>query len=465
MPPIPPESLDLATLENVGQIVDITLAALPNDAQPFSVILSGGFARNESGHYVCNDRLLPFGDYDFDIVVPRPLLDSEEREVHRTLFEELRFQPVTAKSEPTLVEDPDRFNVLDLRFKTREEWVERVPDLSLYDLCDSYCVLHGQDVVAEIPEVALSDISPFSPWRILGNRIVLALNHFTVEFWDRSPTRHEALALRLAVCRTYLDLAGILVFLHGSYRTSYRERLDQLRACPGLWQNWFPDHEAVLNRMEKALSFKKSPSLEAVSGESIRQEWFDLVWDLGRAFPHLTNLVLLSADLPLERIRNVLSGTEEAGRTPGAIENPFKEDWRALVLRQTRLYPSLFYKDFISAHLRRKGKRVPYIDFCSKNASRFYGLYEHLVWRGWKWVRGNLRRATLSPPAFQSAMLPLILFSLTPTRQVNAEAFELFDKMMNPYLPMVFDHLEPLQRWEASRRCLVFEMLDYRRKR
>ena len=206
--------------------------------------------------------------------------------------------------------------------------------------------------------------------------------------------------------------------------------------------------------MEKALVFEKSPRFDKPSGETIRQEWFDLVWDLGRALPHLTNLVLLSADLPLERIRNVLSGRDENAKTPVAVENPFKENWSAL-----------FDRDFISAHLRRKGKRVPIILFCSKNASRFYGVYEHLVWCGWKWVKGNLRRATFSPLAFQSVVLPLILFSLTPTKQVTADALESFDTMMNPYIPMVFDHLEPLQCWEASRRCLVLEMLDYRRKK
>ncbi|MCA9440298.1 MAG: nucleotidyltransferase domain-containing protein, partial [Candidatus Omnitrophica bacterium] len=114
------EGLSTDTRKDLEEIQRILRDHLPQDAKPISIYLSGGFARGESGHYEYKGRSLPFGDYDIDVVVPRPLLEKEEDPVLQRIEEELGYRPVTDPSEPTLAADASVHNVLDLRFKTRE---------------------------------------------------------------------------------------------------------------------------------------------------------------------------------------------------------------------------------------------------------------------------------------------------------------------------------------------------------
>ncbi|MCG3195804.1 MAG: hypothetical protein GHCLOJNM_00272 [bacterium] len=458
------ESLSSATAEHARAVVETCLQLLPADARPLAVYLSGGFARGESGHYLCDGKPLPFGDYDFDVIAPRPLLDSEIEAVEEALFQRLRFQPVTAESAPTLTENPDRFNVLDLRFKTPDEFLSAAPDLALLDFLGSRVLLWGEDLVQGQLSIGIDEVSPFSPWRIVGNRITLALKHIDTDFWERAPTRHEALAFRLASCRTYLDLAGMIGFLAGKYGASYSERLAFLREDQGLWRGWFEDSDGFVGRIEESIRFKREPRLEPLSGARIWGEWFELVMDLGAALPHLANLVLLTRHLPIEKIRETLRRSAGGGASV-AVTRPFQEDWRPLAARQARAYPGLFYRDYALQLLRRKRKRLPFGSFLATQASRCYSLIENTLWKGRSWTFKNLRRATLSPQAFQSAAQTLLLFSLAPDRSVRLEQLEAFDELMNPYLLMPFDFLPPARRWEASKRCFVHEMLDYRRKR
>ncbi len=458
-----PALLAPPTAAHSQAVVESCLQRLPSDAQPLAIYLSGGFARGESGHYLYNGTSLPFGDYDFDVVVPRPLLDRELRAVEEALFERLRFQPVTAESAPTLREDADRHNVLDLRFKTPEQFLSAPPDLALLDFLNSRVLLWGRELAEGRLDVRVEEISPFSPWRIIGNRITLALKHIDTDFWRREPTRHEALAFRLASCRTYLDLAGMMGFLAGEYRSSHSGRFEFLKSDPGLWQGWFGDPDKFIAHVEKALRFKRDPTLEPVTGDRLWKEWFDLATDLGAALPHLVGLLLLTHRLPRETLRNTLRGSARSGA--GALSDPFGEDWRPLAARQARAYPGLFYRDYALHVLRRKGMRLPFGGFLASQASRCHGMIENALWKGRSWAFKNLRRSTLSPQAFQSAAQPLLLFSLVPDRSVRLEQLEAFDALMNPYMKMPFDFLPSDRRWEASKRCFVHEMLDYRRKR
>jgi hypothetical protein len=293
---------------------------------------------------------------------------------------------------------------------------------------------------------------------------VLALKHISTDYCERNPTRHESLALRLAICRLYLDLAGSIGFLFGSYRTGYSERVEFLQSDAGLWRSWFPDVRTFLDRLEHARSFKLRPVLEKVSGTTLLAEWFNAIHDVGQVLPHAVNLALLTRKIPLATIQETLHRAGEEGKTAGAVSIPFEQDWRPLVARQVKMFPSLYYRDFIHNYLRRMGRSLPFSMFLSAQASRYYGVMEHIIWRGRKWVFKNTRRSLLAPASFQTAVLPLLLFSLSPKLEVNLQALEMFDKLMNPYMLMPFEFLPPLKRWEATKRCFVQEMLDYRAK-
>ncbi len=444
-------------------ISDLIFQELPDDSTPISIYVSGGFARGESGHYSLQNRNLPFGDYDLDVVIPRPLLEREVKAVFKRIEEEMSYRPVTAASEPTLVEDAKVHNVLDIRFKTREEFIERPPDLAYYDFVHSHALLHGDCLVGDLKELETWEVSLFSPWRILGNRLILCLKHVDTDLLERDPTVHEVLAFRLARCRLYLDLAGMLTFLLGRYSTAYSNRIQTLKDSHSLWRGWVRDADLFLSRLEEVRRFKKEPHLEKSSGVQIFQEWFQAAQDIGEMLPHLINLVLLTKQAPPERIHEIMNKPPGGGESSPPTIDPFAVDWKPLVVRQFRGYPSLFYRDFIAHYIRRSGKNLPAANTLSGFASRYYGSYENATWKGRKWVFKNLRRSVLSPLAFQSAVLPLILFSLNSKFEVRIDALEFFDKLMEPYMPMPFDFLPDLKRWEATKRCLVHEMLDYRK--
>lgn len=453
---------DSRTALRLSEIADLIQTHLPNDVIVHSILVSGGFARGESGHYKIEERWIPFGDYDLDVVVSRILLDSETDLVYDAIESATGFRSVNEDSTPTLVEEPKVFNVLDIRFKTLDEFGQRAPDLALYDFLQSYRVVHGEDLGKKLKPISIHEVSPFSPWRILGNRITLLFKHVNIDFLANPPTLHEALAFRLAACRVWLDLAGILSFLHGGYQTSPAARLAFLTSNAGAWRTWLPEPDSFLNQVQNAVQFKREPRLDRLSGEELFREWFTLVTDLGRILPHLTNLLLLSRRIPIATLSETLLSPDSR---PGMVVNdPFGEDWRGMVARQLREYPGLYFREFIRVHLNRAGKRLPMEKTLCGFASRYYGLSEHLMWRGKKWTLKNLRRSTLAPTAFQSAIQPLVLFSLRPDLQVDLDALELFESLMEPYMMLPFAFLEPAKRWEANKRCFVHELLDYRRR-
>ena len=436
---------------------------MPEDARPLSVVFSGSFARGESGHYEYRNRRVPSGAYHLEAIVPRPLLDSEREPIDREIVRRLGFQPAAWDSGPTSVEDAEIHNVLDFRFQTEEEFLSRPPDLALWDFLASYRVLWGENPVTGNLEISLDEISPFSPLVVLSDRAILGLKHCSAEYWEKDPTEEEALAFRLAMCRLYLDMAGAISFFYGDYRTGFADRAAFLRECHGLWKGWFPDPEPFISQVEDARRFVAEPRLERAEGSKILDEWFRTVTDLGRILPHVVNLALLTKRVPLPSLADVLRQPMDSGKRPGTIESPFEQDWRLLVARQIRMYPNLFFRDFLFHALRRKGRKLPWMKSLSSLASRYYGVFEHYLWRGRKWLARNPRRATLSPPAFQLAVLPLILFSLSPEREVSLKHLEMFDRLMKPYMLMPFEFLPPLKRWEATKRCFVHEMLDYRK--
>ncbi|MCA9450485.1 MAG: hypothetical protein KC931_25415, partial [Candidatus Omnitrophica bacterium] len=359
---------------------------LPADAKPRAVYLSGGFARGESGHYSHNGRSLPFGDYDVDVVVPRPLLELEKQSVFDDLEEQLSYRSVNSPSEPTLVADARVHNVLDLRFKTPEEFHVRPPDLAYYDFLQGHRLLEGEDLVKGMKPLEQWEISLISPWRILGNRLILCLKHVDTDFLERDPTPHETLAFRLARCRLYLDLAGLLVFLLGEYRTRYDERIEVLRNSKGLWRGWIEKPEVFIDRLEKIRQFKLNPSLEQITGPALFSEWFQTAKDVGQMMPHLINLILLSKQTPTEKIFEIMNKPAGTGGAAPPTIDPFAVDWSPLVARQFRSYPSLFYRDFIDHYIRRSGRKLPAAKTLASLASRYYGSYENATWRGRKWV-------------------------------------------------------------------------------
>ncbi|MCA9411109.1 MAG: nucleotidyltransferase domain-containing protein, partial [Candidatus Omnitrophica bacterium] len=442
------EGLSTDTRKDLEEIQRILRDHLPQDAKPISIYLSGGFARGESGHYEYKGRSLPFGDYDIDVVVPRPLLEKEEDPVLQRIEEELGYRPVTDPSEPTLAADASVHNVLDLRFKTREEFLERAPDLAYYDFLQSRHLLEGEDLVSELKPLDLNEISIFSPWRILGNRLILLLKHTDTDFLERPPTLHEVLAFQLARCRLYLDLAGLLTFLLEDYRTGYLQRVEVLRASGGLWRGWVRDPERFLDLVETARQFKQTPRAEEITGKELFDKWFETAEDVGCMTPHLINLILLTKQAPMEKVFEVVRRSEPKGASHPPVVDPYLVDWKPLVARQVRQYPSLFYRDFIEHYIRRSGRRLPSSKLLCGFASRYYGTFENATWRGRKWVLKNLRRSVLSPAAFQAAVLPLVAYSLTPKLEIKNDALEFFDQLMNPYMMMPFDFLPDLKRWE-----------------
>jgi hypothetical protein len=292
----------------------------------------------------------------------------------------------------------------------------------------------------------------------------MALQTFDLDYLECEATPQEVVMFRLAVSRALLDLAGFIGFLYRSYRTDYSGRIEFLKSNQGLWRTWLPHPEGFVSRIESAAHFMGQPVFEEVSREQVFVEWFALVYDLGRVLPHLINLVLLTERVSPADLARTLELAGEAGKKAGSIADPFRENWVPLVAVQLRNYPGLFYRDTFRFSLRREGRHLPFETFLCTQASRYHGAMEHFLWRGRKWVLKNLRRSLLSPPAFQAAVLPLILFSLSPKLEVNEEALAAFNPLMEPYMPMPFDFLPPERRWEATKRCFVHEMLDYRAK-
>jgi hypothetical protein len=456
------EGLDSATREDLEVIVATIDSLLPADAKSLSIILGGSFARNEGGHYESEGRRLPFGSYDLEVIVPRPILDSEREPIDTRLEEALTFRPAYSDTHATLHEDGGVRNVLDLRFKTQDEFYNRAPDLDTYDLAQRHRVLSGVDPIRDRLSIGIGDVSVFGPWRKLGNRLVATLKCINLDYRERAPTVQEALAFRLAVCETYLELTGLIGFLHGSYQTAYSSRLEFLETSSGLWRTWTPESDAFVVRVEAARKFILHPKPERIDSNKIFSEWFDLVYDVGRVLPHAINLILLTKRVPLARLSETLNRAGEQGKQAGVVSDPFRADWRPLVAQQVRLYPSLYFRDLISSFLRRKGRNLPMENFLCAQASRYYGAMENYLWMGRSWIFRNLRRATLAPAAFQSAVLPLLLFSFSPKGEVDTKALEMFDTLMNRYMLIPFDFLPPDKRWEATKRCFVHEMLDYR---
>ncbi len=428
----------------VTALLKLVLEQLPAACEPISGLWYGSFARGESGVYPYRGRWLPFGDYDFEIICRRPPRDEEVRRIERAVLERFGYRPVTSPVEETLTENATTFNVLDLKFSTPGQFVERSPDLSTYDLLHASRVMFGKDLRQHV-RLDIDRVPLFSAYRMMFNRLFHALSLFKLDLWDpeHELTHQEKVAFSLAICRIWLEFSTALSLCLGVYAPDYETRLDNLAREGERIALWFRDWEGLLEGIRVAVEFKQTPRPDRLNTLAIRRGYF---------------LALESWD----RVMRVVQSQRLPYYFGRGNELEKVDYWNEAAEVCQKELPRQYYRDYLRVMLAGRGRKLS--DRTINLLARLSNVYENYGFMGLPFLLKHPKRSLFSPEIIYFACVPLLAFSITPLGKVHYGMLNQVLNLVSPYRKSRIT-LTSKENWQEVKDLCVELFSAYRAKK
>ena len=402
-----------------------------------SIIWHGGFARGEGGRYDFFNFNIPFGDLDIDVVCRSMPSPGEKQKIIDEIFSRLRYQPVTCPIEPTLVEGADRFNILDLKFTPLKVFFNRPPDLSTYDMIHSSVILYGEDLIPCL-QTSIEDVSPYSIFRILNNRLLNLLMVFKPDYWERDLTFQETVALLLAATRVYLDMATAVTFMNGVYASDYKTRQRNLLVLGKVGP--FDKNPNLILKIIGSFEFKNNPKIKPMSGDEARITFFQTFQDCWIVLCYLVSQL--------------------EGR---AIEGNSYSQYAKKILSD---FPKNYYTSYLKSAMPLKGFPSGIAGFVRKVGGRLANYYETMQAYGFFNIVKRPFSSGISPEIFYFVTLPLLFASIKNDKSVNTEIIGSLKKMLDHF--RIFEKVDKevdVDHWNELRIQYIEWVQEFRMKK
>jgi len=233
--------------------------------QAVSIVLSGSFSRAEGSYVILNDN-----DFnilkDFDIFIF--IKNTPDVKVHENLKKLLKQQIKSSNNEKFTNND---FKI-NLEYININQMSKLPPEISTYELKKNGKVLHGKNLLKNIPET-VSNFNTSTITRLLLNKLIGLLENHPEITQNSINTMYEC-------HKTYIEINTALSILLKCYKLDYNSRFNALKEN----KNKVPERIMVkipdlLNKIKRSLDYKLNP-IDLDSTEQLNEFWHTSKEDL-----------------------------------------------------------------------------------------------------------------------------------------------------------------------------------------
>ncbi len=238
------------------------------DPEVISIILTGGFSRGEGPVKLVDEKVLPYNDYDIQIVSKKKLGKEEADKISVEISKKLGYRGIDnfypfRKEEQRI----DNNFYIDLKWDTVSDLRKLLPRIRNYELRNNSKVLYGMDIRKVIPNFSLKDM-PLSE----GAKLLLDRMSQLIEYYS-SEGKYEQECLSYFVQQAYVAACTSLLLLSGKYQIGYKTSMEILldsydKDFPELFDE-IPD---LHYKIRDYVHWKIDPKKPKV--ENLEEEWF-----------------------------------------------------------------------------------------------------------------------------------------------------------------------------------------------
>jgi len=225
----------------------ITSAIIKKCPQLVSIILYGGYGRNEGSMIKDGDRYIPYNDYDLLIIINNKIQNNALLQLKTKLAKDLSIRWI------------------DISQKSSAELNKLSPSIFNYDLKYASRVIYGDDSVLNlIPSIKSSTLSLVEGEVLFITRLWTFLGCLDVNGFNIDRSDDEVRFFRNQMAKGVLAIVDILLIQKKAYHTSYKQRVQN-------FIDLYPEKEELCELSKWALEEKLFPKDKQMTGQEIEQ--------------------------------------------------------------------------------------------------------------------------------------------------------------------------------------------------
>lgn len=256
--------------DKVRQDMEIIVRLLRKEIPDcISIVLTGGFSRGEGPVKKINGKVIPYNDYDIQVISKKKHSKEEVDNIATKISKRLGYGGIRDVFYPFCKENQkmgDNF-YLDLKCDRINDLKQMLPRIRNYELRNKSKILWGKNVCKVIPDFRLEEVPLSDSAKLLLDRMSQLAEYYSTK------GKHDPEVLTYFIQQAYAACCTSLLYLSGKYEIGYKTSADILYQT---YQSDFPDlAKKIPNLHEKIkefISWKINPI--KLPNKNVEEEWF-----------------------------------------------------------------------------------------------------------------------------------------------------------------------------------------------
>lgn len=234
-----------------------------------SIILTGGFARGEGPVKIIKNKIIPYNDYDIQIIAKKKISKQKTDQIATEISEKLGYGQITKIFYPFKKENQRLLQsfYIDLKCDTQKELTKLLPRIRTYELKNNSKIIWGKDPRSLIPNYILKKIPLAESAKLLLDRLSQMMEYYSTE------KKHDKEILTYFIQQTYAACCTSLLQISGKYQIGY---LTASNILTKTYKKDFPElYEKIPNlhqKIEQFIKWKTNP--KKLPNQNVEEEWF-----------------------------------------------------------------------------------------------------------------------------------------------------------------------------------------------
>jgi len=238
------------------------------DPQVISIILTGGFSRGEGPVKIDGGNILPYNDYDIQIVSEKKFSKRNADRISVEISKKLGYRGIENfypfKKEEQRI---DNNFYIDLKWDTIEDLKALLPRIRNYELRNDSKIIYGKDIRKIIPNFSLKEMPLSEGAKLLLDRMSQLIEYYSTE------GNYEQECLSYFIQQAYVAACTSLLLLSGKYKIGYKNSMEILLDT---YETDFPElFKEIPNlhyKIRDYVHWKIDPKKPKI--EDVEEEWF-----------------------------------------------------------------------------------------------------------------------------------------------------------------------------------------------
>ncbi len=333
----------------IREVIDTLIAEIVQRLQPKSIIVAGGFGRDEASFLKEDGKLKALSDCEIAILSRRSIPRGQLAKLSRELTCQTGMDVVISNS--PLLRAYSRLSIPS--YVSRRAWR---PSIQHYDLKYGSRVVFGENILDRLPEIKAQDIPLWEGLRLMFNRMAASLKYYPAGSKDME--RSEAIYW---INKVIIACQDALLLSVGTYHYSYKARsLAFQEMFPRRFGKLGERIPGILLLASKAAEYKLKPNKDAYPG-NIAELWFDAAEICDQVFRYIVKEDLgISFDSYVEFQRKYLKHPNIRKKYYlGVISSPVAQNLFS-TMRMIANYSCRFPSPKLIQHIRTPWKHIVY---------------------------------------------------------------------------------------------------------